>query len=77
MSETETDVIEILTLQPRSHTPWALAVQSINKGTGWNGPDIMTFIERLMNKNFIVLRTEAVDRAAYPRGTAQSWWEKG
>ena len=73
MSETEKDVIEILTSQPRSHTPWALAAHSINIRMGWSSPNIMVFVEHLMEKNVIVLRSEAVHKDD-PRKLEQSWW---
>jgi hypothetical protein len=43
---------------------------------GWNSADTIAFVEMLIVKNVVVLRTEAVDRAADPERKAQSRWRR-
>ena len=76
MSETEEGVIDILISQPRSDRAWEQAVQAMKTRMGWNCTDTIAFLENQIRKNSVVLRTEAVDRAADPKRRAQSWWER-
>ncbi len=76
MNKTKIGLVEILISQPRSERAWDQAVHAIGATMGWHNSDTIAFVEHQLRKNAVVLRTEAVDRAAHPNRRAQSWWEK-
>ena len=75
MTETEEQVVEILTSQPPSHHPSGEPIQAVAAALGWEAAKTMAFVEYLIVCKLIVLKVEAVSDALGPK-KPKSWWER-
>lgn len=73
MTETEEQVVEILTSQPPSHHPFCEPIHAVAVALGWEAAKTMAFIEYLMISRRIVLRVEALQG---PSEKPQVCWER-
>jgi hypothetical protein len=78
MNKTEERVVHILTSRPRSNMPWVVPMQAVARTMMWTTDRTRFYVESLMHKRCIVLKTDSlyID-AAGPESKGQFWWERG
>ena len=77
MNETEEQVVEILTSCPRTNVPWTEPMSAVAKKMEWSTEKTLAFVEYLMYRKIVVLKTEGLHRAAEQENRGQFWWERG
>lgn len=77
MNETEEQVVEILTSHPRSNMPWVEPMRVVTKTMKWTTEKTRLYVEYLMHRKCIVLKSDGVHKADEPGDKGQFWWERG
>ena len=77
MNETEEQVVEILTSCRRTNVPWTEPMSAVAKKMKWSTEKTVAYVEYLMYRKIVVLKTEGLHRAAEQENKGQFWWERG
>jgi DNA-binding transcriptional MerR regulator len=77
MNETEEQIVEILTSCPRTNVPWTEPMSAVAKKMKWSTEKTVAYVEHLMYRKIVVLKTEDLHKAAAQENKGQFWWEGG
>ncbi len=77
MKDIEEQVVEILTSYPRNNMPWTEPLSAVARQMKWSTGKTVRYVEYLMHRKIVVLKTVGLHKAAEQENIGQFWWERG
>ena len=74
MTRIDQTVIEILTSHPPTDDLWKGPIHAVDKVTSWSTARTKAFVQSLVKRGLVGWKTEAINKAEWPKGKSRSWW---